>query len=181
MDLQTIIIGLIAMALCVLPILYLQSIRKKEKEKLFKSFLSIASQRGVMISSFDLWEPFFAIGIDLLNKRLIYLSDCTYPETSVQIDLTKVDKCTVEKISNQVNGNMIIETIVLKLKHRSESKLRDSSLVFYQKEMSLNLRDELQLAEKWKSIIESNLQTIKKVEAAPGVVKRVPVLEGREV
>ncbi len=172
MDLQTIIIGLVATALCVLPILYLQSIRKKEKGKLLQSFLAVAAQRQLQLSTSEMWDPFFAIGIDLQKMQLIYLSDCTYSESTIQLDLTTIEKCTVEKLSSQANGNLVIEAIALKIRYRDAAKFKESTLVFYQKEMSLNLRDELQLAEKWQKIIESTLKTIPPAEA----VKRVPVL-----
>jgi hypothetical protein len=178
MDLQTISIGLVAIALCVLPILYLQSIRKKEREKLLNCFLSVVAQREITVSSFDLWDPFFAIGIDLNKKQLVYSSDCTYHDCTVQIDLTTVDKCTVEKVSNQVNDNMVIDAIVLKIWGRNKAKLQEVTLVFYQKEISLNLRNELQLAEKWKSIIDDCLQAIKLEDLAPGAVNRMPALMG---
>ncbi len=176
MDLQAIIIGLVAVALCVLPILYLQIKRKQEKDVLLNSFLLIAAKQQVSVSDYALWDPFFAIAIDQQHKRLLYLSDITDPLRMVQVDLKTVATCIVEKVSSQVNGNLIIESIALHLRHRDGAKPRESTLLFYQKEMSLNLSGELQLAEKWKRIIDANLQAEKVAVPAQGAKPRTPVL-----
>ena len=63
MDLTTALIGLVIVALCVLPIVYFQIAQKKERNNFLKRFMELAKQQQIAVSTYDVWGHFYATGM----------------------------------------------------------------------------------------------------------------------
>lgn len=157
MDIASVIIGLVSLALFIVPVIYIQGKQKKAETRLQEDFLRVARQQQLVISQHDLWNSRFAIGIDTDKGVLFYLKKWEEGKEELQIHLSEVASCRVNNENREVNGNRVIDLIELRFTFRG-SKLREQALEFYSKEESMSLSEELLLAEKWKSIVSTSIQ-----------------------
>ncbi|WP_114783536.1 hypothetical protein [Botryobacter ruber] len=155
MDLETIITGLVFLALCILPVIYVQRKQKAKKKKLIKEFTSLAQHRQITISQHDFWQPDYAIGIDTVNKKLLYTRKKEGNEQLIVVDLQDLKQCRVNNLYRDANGSRTIDLIELSLVF-ANAKTPEKKLEFYNREVNLNFNDELLLAQTWENIINSS-------------------------
>lgn len=165
MDLGSAIFGIFALACFIVPVIYLQRAKKKERTKFLKGFTDLAEQQQLSISEHDFWNHCFAIGIDTSKNKLFYLKKQKETEQKFLIDLSEVEYCRVNNINRSVNQDKIIERLELVFTFRN-SKLPQKALEFYNKDETMALHDELQLIEKWKTNINSRLEVKRKLPLA---------------
>ncbi|TXK45895.1 hypothetical protein FVR03_11350 [Pontibacter qinzhouensis] len=160
MDVTSIIIGLAAVALFIVPILYVQHTQKAKKQKLLQDFEALAGQQKLTISQHDFWDPYYTIGIDSTQNMLFYtLRKEGQEQQQVLIDLAAISACTVRCTHREANGEKIIERVDLVFTNPN-SRPAEKTLEFYNREVNLNFNNELMLAEKWKSlVVTDNLAT----------------------
>lgn len=156
MDSSTIIIGLVCLAIIILPILYFQRNQKNKASKLFNEFSNLAGQQQLNISQYDFWDPFYAIGLDSDKMKLFYTKRRESVVQETVIDLLEVGQYRVSNTNRDTNGSKVIDYIELTFTYRN-SKHPEKSLEFYNREENLILGGELRLAEKWKTIINTSL------------------------
>ena len=156
MDLETIIIGLASLALCIVPIFYFQSKQKAKKEKLLQEFMKLAQQHQLMVTQYDFWDPSYAIGIDTAKKILLYTRKGAEKDDVMLIDLSDVQQCKVNNLYRDSVGGRTIDLIELAFICTNSKALKN--LEFYNREINLNLNNELLLTEKWKNIVNVNLE-----------------------
>lgn len=72
------------------------------------------------------------------------------------VDLSTIKSCKFSTISRTIANNQIITRLELKLTPIDPNK-KEILLEFYNEEISTQLRGELQSIEKWKKIIEQQL------------------------
>lgn len=161
MDLGSIIIGLICFALFVVPIIYIQSVQKNKSRKFFANFINLATQQQLVVAQSDLWKNCYAIGIDTKANKLFYLKKSADTEQKVLINLSEVESCSVVNINRNINNNKIIDRLELLISFHN-NKLPKKALEFFNREDNQALNDELRLTEKWRNIINMNLETSKK-------------------
>ena len=157
MDLGSAIFGLLAVACFVVPVIYLQMVKKNERKKFLKEFLQLAEQEQLKISAHDFWNHSCAIGIDTNKNKLLFLKKQEGNEQKVIIDLVEVEKCSLINISRNVNDNRVVDRLGLGFTFRN-GKHPENSLDFYNKEENLSINDEHTLSEKWKATINEHLQ-----------------------
>ncbi|WP_017730776.1 PH domain-containing protein [Nafulsella turpanensis] len=157
MDLGSVIIALVLLALCIVPFIYYSGVQKKKKKNFSKELINLAEQQNVKFSQYEVWSHYYGIGIDTSTNRLFYFKKREDKEQKAFIDLSEVEKCRVNNVNRMVNDNKIIDRLELVFKFR-DSKMPEKALEFYNKEESMSLHEELQLSEKWANIINSNLK-----------------------
>ncbi len=157
MDLGSAIFGIFTLACFIVPVIYLQSKKSKEKKEVLKIFKALAQQQGLIISAHDFWNHCYAIGLDSEQNKLFYFKNQDGREQNVVIDLTEVEKCSVVNVNRMVNDNKIIDRLGLSFAFRNP-KLPEKILEFYTKEEGMPVNDEFQLSEKWKAIVDARLQ-----------------------
>ncbi|MBX0331854.1 hypothetical protein K3G39_01240 [Pontibacter sp. HSC-14F20] len=163
MDISTIIMGILAVALFIIPIYYIQHKQKSNVSKAKQPFLDAANQQGLQLGQHDFWNEQYGIGLDQSGNRLFYWHhDGQKPQETI-IDLGAVKQSVVENMHREVNSNRIIDTIGLRLSV-SGTKSPNLYLPFYDKEGSMMLSGELQLAEKWNAIIQSKMASRQAVQ-----------------
>ena len=157
MEIGSIIMGLITLAFFIVPVIYLQKVKEKERKVFLKDFLVLAGQQQIAVAQYDFWNHCYAIGMDPVKNQLFYLKKREGKEQKVLIDLKEVEKCSFINLSRVVNENKIIDRLGLSFTFRN-SKIPEKALEFYNNEESMSLDDEFQLLEKWKTLVDSHLQ-----------------------
>jgi hypothetical protein len=157
MDLGSAIFGIFSLACFIVPVIYLQNVKKKEKKKFLQNFLQLAGQQQLTISQYDCWSHYYGIGIDSSKNKLFYLKKDKETEQKIIIDLSEVEKCFLINKNRNIQGSKVIDQLGLGFSFL-HSRLPEKTLVFYNKEESMTVNDELQLSEKWKAIVNANLQ-----------------------
>jgi hypothetical protein len=152
MDLATLIIGLLSVAVFIVPVLYIQRKQKGNSGKLLAAFMAAGAQQGLRITKHERWNEQFAIGLDETQHKLFYMNKQALTPQQVVVDLAEVKNCAVVNMSRDVNGSRIIDLIGLRFSFHN-TKWPEQLLEFYNKEESMLLSGELQLAEKWRVIV----------------------------
>lgn len=156
MDSVTIILGVLATAVFLVPIFYIQRKQKGQANKAKQAFLEAANEQGLQIGRHDFWNEQYGIGLDEAKSRLFYWHNNGYDPQEVVVDLGSVKRCVVDNVHHDVNGNRIIDSIVLRVAMHGP-KATELYLPFYSKEGNMMLSGELQLAEKWSGIVQHSM------------------------
>ena len=152
----SVIIGIITLACFIVPVLYYQGVQKRKRKEFLKNFIGVAQQEQVMVTEYDFWNHGYAIGIDRVKNQLFYLKKKEGKEQKILIDLNVVDRCSLVNQNRLVGDNRTIDRLSLVFSYRN-AKHPEKELEFYNKEESMSLNDELQLLEKWKSLVNTKL------------------------
>ncbi|MEQ8627161.1 hypothetical protein [Ekhidna sp.] len=162
MEEGTTIIGMLAIALCIMPLIIIGKSKRKKERELLASLQDIAAMYGSDISTHDFGVN-FAIGM-ADNMQFVFFYK-KWKETEIQecIPFKSIKYCKVEKTTRSV-----------KTKTGNEEKLGKLELIFQPKDRLIeptrfeffNTRHfaqpsgEIQLAKKWESIINERLGVI---------------------
>ncbi|MDX5437454.1 MAG: hypothetical protein LPK03_09690 [Pontibacter sp.] len=165
MDLQAIILGLAFIAPLVALALYIQKKHQQELAKQTHAFQEVAARHELVLTEQDIWEPGYAIGLDTRNMKLLYTQELGAQHLDKVLDLGSVKNCSVNNISRDVNGGRVIEHLELHFAFHNNTP-SSVTLEFYSREKSLNLRDELKLAERWRDIVNAHLKQQPSLAAA---------------
>lgn len=156
MDFETILLGILATAVFLLPILYIQRKQKSQANKGQQAFVAAAQLHGLQLSTSDFWGNQYGIGLDKVQGKLFYRNASELDPQEVVIDLGQVRRCSFDNVHREQNGNRIIDMIVLRIGLHGP-KAPELYLPFYNREGNLMLSGELQLAEKWCHLIQQQL------------------------
>ncbi len=144
------------MLLLALPFAYARRKNRLRNQKLLEGLDALAMQHALTLSGYDFWNPGYAIGIDGQQKQLLYTRKQEGREVQTLVDLLDVQDCRISKETRETNGNLVIERIALIFSLRGP-KHPEVALEFYNMAVNLNHTTELQLAGKWKGIVDSCL------------------------
>lgn len=159
-DLYSVVIGVIALASFIVPIVYIEYYKNRDSRKLTEHFTKAAQEKSLRLSQFDVWHGRYAIGLDTRAKTVIYLYKRNGKEEVVLLDLTELKRCRISKeedVSETGERSRRAPTrIDLRIGYLNPHK-NDVTLEFYHRENGDTVRDELILAEKWSEIVRSKL------------------------
>ena len=167
MDTGTLVVGVILLLLLISPFILFGAKGKKTKEKnLLKMLDDMASRNNNTIRDHQYWNH-SAIGIDSGNKMLFYCYKSDTQTYDRVYKLSEIQSCHVDIIRHKAGTKgeeqQVIDSISIVLEFK-EKKRVDARLMFYDSETdSLNLNNELQLAETWAKTI-SDIISHKKQE-----------------
>ncbi len=159
MDSGTLIMGLFFIAICILPYVLSSLSRKKREKKILTSLSKIAENVNCKINTYDL-KSFFAIGADENLDNLFFYKNYKENEVSIHINISEIKSCKVINL-NKSNDYKNTETLELSISYILNDK-PDVLLEFYNSTESIQLSGELQLIEKWESLINDKLRQRKK-------------------
>lgn len=150
MDLGTTIIGVVVTLLCVLPFILFSFYNSKKRKANFQVLTDLTKSKNYHITQKDNWKQ-HVIGIDESRKVLFFSKNPTDIHKFVIIDLKKVENCRLIK----ENPKGVLNRLALEIEF-SDKKLPDNSLEFYNSDTSVSLVNELELIQKWHTIINKN-------------------------
>jgi len=159
MDSNSLIIGLILLAMCILPLYFFNLSRKRKQHRIMESLNNIAGSHNCRISHFDVCGE-LVIGWDEERKFVFYHRKSNDITSELYMDLAAVKGCKVIHSTRTVklkDGNQkITERVELNF-----SQLNNGDEVkweFFNEEFNTQLNGELQLAEKWSKMINNKLK-----------------------
>jgi hypothetical protein len=162
MDTTTILITVVVLILCALPIVLMQR-NKTKKENAFKEkMVNLGGNGNTKIHQLDRWNN-KGIGIDNDNHKLFFLFSKQDTDVQKVINLSEIRQCSLVKSHHTGNNESSTGIKKLELHLLSKEKSKPNVVLeFYDADHdSLTIREELQLAEKWSSIIESGISKMK--------------------
>lgn len=156
----TIIIGAIAVLVCIIPLYLFGRKRGRKKQQLKKHLLTLAAENQCNISDHESWNDFI-IGIDQEKKVLFYLKNNEKQEEKHIFRIQEIQKVRSSSFSVQSEGNKSESSITDKagitLTLTSAEKA-EVFLEFYSSETgNFTVGPELQMAEKWVKIIKDTM------------------------
>jgi len=162
MNTFSLIFGLAILGLFLIPVFYFQRTQNKAMRELAKSFKQFAASNSINISKSDFWDNMYGIGIDDKNNKVLYVKHNNQNDVVAVLDMNDVDKCTIEKLTENHHTKRNHETVVnhvnLVITHSNGNKNKDL-LEFYDESVSPRLNSELVLAEKWQKLISKKTAT----------------------
>ncbi|WP_067148049.1 hypothetical protein [Pseudotamlana agarivorans] len=155
MDLGTIIISIVCIALCAMPFALISRNRKNKVKQLLNSIKELAKQQHSDISQYEVLD-YCIIGIDQ-TKNLIFFQKNVKDETEqLCVDLSNIKDC---HISKKTSGNNTLERLDLVLLPTNNST-KQVNLEFYNLDLNYQLSGELESIEKWSLIIQKQLKQL---------------------
>ena len=161
MDLVTAIIGSILLILSFSPFIFYYFYNKSREKILYKLLTSLAQSQKLTISRYEVCNDVI-IGLDESSKTLFFCKESKVKKFQKHVSLKDVNSCKIVKTSNHVgskiNGFSPIDFLGLSIDYANKSKPVDV-LEFYDSTVNNQLSGELQMVEKWETIINSKLKT----------------------
>lgn len=150
MDLGTTIIGVILVLICIIPIVIINSNRKKKDRLTVKALYEYAENNLCKIDYHDMWLN-AAIGIDKDNKTLFFLKGNHKEHAIKKVDLQQIRACNVLPLDGMDKAERIDK---LELALFPQSKNEPTILLeVYNSDISFQLANELMIARKWDRLI----------------------------
>lgn len=165
MDLISALIGIVSLAFFIVPIVYLQIMKKNGRKKFLNNFMLLGRQHQVNISQHDFWNHSYAIGLDETANKLFFLKTAANTEQKISINLSEVEKCKLVNKNRTIDNNKIIDSLELVLTFRNPG-MPEKTLEFYDREESMSVNEEVQLIEKWNTLINSRLEQKRRLSMA---------------
>lgn len=165
MDLGTIIIGIICIAICVLPFVLMSRNKKKKEKELLTSLKDFAKQHDSEITQHEIAEN-FAIGLDNSKNTICFLQK-TKQEVNLQfVDLNTIKNCEISTINRTLTKNETeVDRLNLKLNNIDKNK-PSVMLEFYNADVSFQLSNEYDIIENWNKLINNLLHNSQHSKAA---------------
>jgi len=161
MDLSTTIIGLLLMALFLLPVILISRAGRSKRVNFEKVFFSEVSRNKLNISEKDFFNE-FAIGIDTSRNKIIYLDWRGWDMVNLIFDLKDVKVFeSVPSYGEQKKKNFNyknVDRLGLRF-HFKEFAKPDVNITFYIAGFGRITDDEVKLFTKWLGIIRKKLDT----------------------
>jgi predicted RND superfamily exporter protein len=165
MSLGLIIAGVVCLLLIVVVAIFSGKNKKAKHLKYISPLNALAEKVGGKISKTDIWND-SVIGIDEMKNLIFVIQKISTDEKKIVINLAEVFRCRVSEISRTSGAKegymKAFDRIDLVFSNREKSKA-DISVSFYNSETDrLTLTGELQLAEKWCTLVNNKLASIEK-------------------
>ncbi|HET6527471.1 MAG TPA: hypothetical protein VFG39_01850 [Balneolaceae bacterium] len=154
MDLTTIIIAIVGLSIFIIPVILDQRSKKKRSTGIEKEFLRLAKNQHLKITYYDVWRNSRAIGIDKTSGKIFFFKKEDGNDQKVLIDLAQVKKCSISKTSRGRKNSTDQVSLIFTF---SKSEKPEKRLAFYHKGQDQTMQNEMELAEKWLSIINLKL------------------------
>lgn len=156
----TTILAIVALILvCVLPFVTMNIRHKKSEKQFLQVLLDYAAKNGITISQHDILGS-QVIGLSERGDTILHLRRRNNKDQILQVDFAQIDRCYINRPTrSSVDGNYsATDRIELRFTSRDKSK-PDTVFELYNLEHdSMSMNGELQLAEKWQTIVNGGLK-----------------------
>lgn len=162
MSLTASIITLVFIAACVLLVVVLRLRSKAAQKKFVQVLFDHASASNSEISEYDITSK-LAIGISNATNSIFFLKRRNEQDVIAQVDLDRTERCYVNQATRTSKDRNYFSTERVELRFTpSEKNAPETVFELYNLDHdSMSMNGELQLAEKWRSIVNGKL-TVKK-------------------
>jgi hypothetical protein len=163
MESNTLIAGLIALAICLLPFVLVSRNRKIKEKQLMQALQTIASQNHGQVDEYDTWGN-TAIGFDRQANAVVFCKHIKNEIISHYISLADVQECQVMNTHKVLQEKESTYEVTYKLE--LVFTLEDPSkplitLEFYNKDHdSPTPSGEIEMVEKWFKIVQKSVEAV---------------------
>lgn len=165
MEKGTIFVTLIFLAIIALPFVLTGYSRKKRKNGLFSQLSQLAGNDQGAISQHEFCSN-FVIGLDEATNHLYFYKEANDRKLAKQVDLNSFRSCRLLTTSRTVGEGkerlLVIDKLELCFYPHDKSGPVEVVEVYNTEYDSLTLTGELQLAEKWETLLNERLRTLRK-------------------
>ncbi|WP_372947839.1 hypothetical protein [Mariniphaga sp.] len=165
MDLGTIIITFIFIAIVTIPFVLTGYSKKRKKKNLLRKLTEIAGNEGGTISQHEFCSN-FVIGLDEMANHLYFYKKGENMEIAKSINLREFKICRLLNTNRTIGEKKSSYSVIDKLElcfYPNDKNRPDESLEIYNDEYdSLTLSGELQLAEKWEKLLNERMKKLQK-------------------
>ncbi len=155
MELGSAINWAILLGVCVVPFIVMGQNRKNKGNKKLKYLTNLATQQDCHITKHEFCGD-FVIGIDEAKKNVFFYKQWKDTAVENKINLAEIEICKVKNTVRLVSANKgsqnILDRIELSLIPADKSK-KEILLEFFNIDHSVQLSDELQMADQWSKLI----------------------------
>jgi len=161
MELGTIIISVIFLALAFSPVLLMRQSRKKLEKAMLQSLAQVATRHKGSLSKHEFFGN-FAIGIDESNHMVFYVKQDRDKLEEAVVNLADMQDCKVSNISKTIKSKgdsesyTVVDRLDLSFTPREKSK-PEIKLAFYASAGSNQLNGELKSVEEWSKIVKDQM------------------------
>jgi len=181
MDLGTIIITLVFIAIVTVPFILTGYSKKRKKKNLFSRLTEMAKTEDCTITEFEFCSD-FVIGLDEMANHLFFYKKAENREIAKSINLREYKSCKVFNANRSVGDKKEKLYVVDKLElsfYPVDKGKPEISIEFYNDEYdSLTLTGELQLIEKWEKLLNERMKKPQKpkteIDAIPSTTVSMP-------
>ena len=165
MDLGTIIITLVFIAIVTVPFILTGYSRKRKKKNLFLRLSEMAEAADCAISQHEFCSN-FVIGLDRMANHLFFYKKAEDREIAESVNLREFKMCRLLNSNRTIGEKKSSYSVIDKLElclYPTDKNKPDVLVEIYNDEYdSLTLLGELQLAEKWEKLLNGQLKTPQK-------------------
>ena len=156
MDLGVALVGALVIVACILPFIIMYKTKKYNEEQLLEELKSTASEKGFLLTNYEVSGD-LSIGIDETSNVFCFCKNVRDNKSQEFIRLNEVKKCSLINLKNSTGSQSIIDKLALSFEFKTKTN-PSVFAVFYDSEQQLQLSKELQLIEKWYSIINQKIK-----------------------
>lgn len=164
MDLGTIIIGAIILAVCILPFVIMNYNKTQNRKKRLRSIGQMAKQHNGTITGHEFCGDFL-IGLDETNGYAFFLKQKNEGTVSQEVDLSEISVCRADKGSRSIKNNEDYQVLTKRIElcfFPFDKGKPETRFLLYDDEDSIMLRGELQLVDVWTKRINDLLKDKKR-------------------
>lgn len=163
MDLGSITIGAILLAICIVPFIIMSMGKSKREKQMLQSLKDKASKHNCQISQVEFCGD-YVIGIDEVKNVVFFHKHSKDSVIEQFVDLANFRNCKIINLSrivtNKEGNYKIIDKLKLSLMPILNNK-PETILEFFNSDINAQLYDELQSIEKWSRLINERLSVKK--------------------
>lgn len=157
------ILGLVAIMIFIVPFVVMYYNRLKREKLMLRPLEALSKEHNSALNQHEFCGDFI-IGMDE-NKNFVFFVKIKDEEVISQfVDLSDIQGCQVlKKTRSGANGNgnfALVESIELGFTSRNHGKV-ETKFKFYSDETNMQLAGEVQVAEKWSTLINNKLNNRK--------------------
>lgn len=157
MNLGTIIIGIICIALCAMPFILTSVNKNKKNKQTLDKLKNLAKRNNSEISQYEICG-YYAIGIDKSNKTVSFILKNEEDMEEQFINLNTIKSCELIHVKKPIN-NKEKELSQLYLKLNPVDKNRSPyNLEFFNTDINYQINNEIQSSEKWNALINDTIK-----------------------
>lgn len=160
MDISSIIITAIFIAVCTIPFVLIGRKNKKRKKEKLQSLINIANKQNATISKSEVLSD-YVIGMDEVKKQVFFFKKMKDSVIEDYINLAEIKTSKVKNTGRAIAYNNSNQSIIEKLELvfiPLDKNRKEIAWEFFNSDDSSQLGGELQSAEEWSNRINESLR-----------------------
>lgn len=160
MEFGTSIIGLVAVALCTVPVVLMRRSKNKKEKELINGLRSVADAYNCELASWDCGIE-FAIGISAAKNHIFFYKKRNEAITEEGVPLKALKKCQVDIDKRTIKTKDGNETVIDKLELTfipKDTSITPTRFEIFNSDEHFQMNGELPLIRKWEAIINELLK-----------------------